>query len=282
MKKLIISISIFVILASFSSCVKEIQVEVPDNNSKLVVSCHLGGGDALLVNVSASTPLYEESTGEMKKVENATVQISNDKINWHILFYDNTDQAYRLPFALFPISEGITYYLNISASGYETVSGEASVPNYKPLQVSLLKIDTVSNQFEGNSLKARFQFSDLIGQPNYYGVIAYAHFGSDVTQLNYESSMPWVFSDIQADGKDFVLDFSASVMNRECDSVQLRVFQTNESFYHFHYSMAMYNGSSNPFAEASPVYSNIKNGLGVVSGFAYRDYYFPVNLSKRK
>lgn len=282
MKKIISTIFVFVLLVGFTSCVKEIQVEVPDNHSKLVVSGHLSSADVLLINVSASIPLYEESDGEMKKVENATVRISNDKNHWYVLNYDNFLQAYSLPSSIFPISEGGTYYLEVSASGYETVTSETTVPVYKPLQVSLANIDTTSNQYGGQYLNARFRFSDLTGQANYYGVIAYAYWGIDADQMNYESSMPWVFSDAQADGKEFVLDFNGSVMYGDCDSVQLRVFQVNEAFYRFHYSMAMFTGDSNPFSEASPVYTNITNGLGVFSGYSYRDYYFPVNLAKRK
>ncbi len=282
MKKIILAIFVFVLIASFSSCVKEIQVEVPDNNSKLVVSSHLSAGNDLLINVSASTPLYEESDGEMKKVENATVRISNDKINWHVLIYNSSLQAFSLPSSIFPLSEGGSYHLEVSDPGYETVTSETTVPVYKPLQVSLANIDTTSNEYGDDYLNARFRFSDLTGQPNYYGVIAYAYSGSNATQLNYESSMPWVFSDAQADGKEYILDFNGSFMLGNCDSVQLRVYQTNEAFYRFHYSMAMFTGDSNPFSEASPVYTNITNGLGVFSGFAYRDYYFPVNLAKRK
>lgn len=282
MKKLIISGCVFIVLVALASCVKEIQVEVPDNHSKLVVSCHLGGGDDLSVNVSASTPLYEESNGEFKRIENATVKISNDKSNWHLLVYDVNFQMYRLTFSSFPISEGNTYYLEVSAPDYETVTGEATVPLYKTLNVSLVKMDTVTDQFGDGALNARFRFTDLTGQANYYGVSAFSFSNGMPTEMRYESAKPWVFSDIQADGKEFVLDFVSSNMNGACDSVQLRVFQTDESFYHFHYSMSMYSGDSNPFAEATPVYSNITNGLGVVSAYSYRDYFFPVNFGKRK
>ena len=46
-----------------------------------------------------------------------------------------------------------------------------------------------------------------------------------------------------------------------------------ESFYLFHRSMYYYT-SEDPFTEATPVYGNITNGLGIFSGYAYRDYLF--------
>ncbi|MDD4576323.1 MAG: hypothetical protein PHI36_07845, partial [Bacteroidales bacterium] len=60
MKKSIqIFILVFIVFCGFQSCTKEVFVEIPDNEPKLVVFSYLSPSkDSIDINVSRSVPLY--------------------------------------------------------------------------------------------------------------------------------------------------------------------------------------------------------------------------------
>jgi hypothetical protein len=267
---LLISIGITI----FTSCEKEITVDIPDNNSKIVISCHLGVGDSISAKVSASIPLYELSTGENKPITNATIKISTDNSNWMTLDYESNQQIYFLSKNVHTILASTTYFLSVSAPGYTTITSEVTTPVYQPISPIISKIDTSTNEFGNFQVDVRFKFTDVLNQANYYGAKAFIKANGLLYELNNYNEKSWVFSDKLSDGKEFILNFSTSTVSSS-DSIMLRVFQTSESFYQFHYSLFNYSGES-PFSEATPVYSNITNGLGIFSGYDYRDYTFPL------
>ena len=272
MSKYIKTILHLLLFLSISSCEKEITVDIPDNHSKLVISCHLGANDSIRVDVSASIPLYEISTGEVHNIETAIVKISSDRQNWITLNY-NPFQAYTQPVQNMSILEGNTYYLEVSAPGYNTVTSQVTIPVYQPVAAKITKIDSIST-FDSNYryIQTQFSFKDIANQANFYGVKAYGKSDGQWIELYPNDDKPWVFTDKQMDGKEFVFNFEGTV-DLNCDSVKFRILQTSESFYLFHRSMYYYT-SEDPFTEATPVYGNITNGLGIFSGYAYRDYLF--------
>jgi hypothetical protein len=136
-----------------------------------------------------------------------------------------------------------------------------------------LKIDSIED-YDPNYkyIQAQFSFRDVANQANFYGVKAYGKNNGQWIDLFPNDEKPWVFSDKQMDGKEFVFNFDGTI-DLDSDSIKFRILQTNESFYLFHHSIYNY-APEDPFTEATPVYSNINNGLGIFSGYTYRDYMF--------
>ena len=266
------------ILVGLTACEKEIHIDIPDNDSKLVVSCHLGSGKIINVDVSASIPLYAESSGEIKNVDNALVRISADQSNWQIIPYNVTENRYVLPLNLLPIVEGETYYIEVSAAGYKTVNSKTTIPVYQTIYPTLVSLDTIAYDY-GKEIAARFKFSDIPNQSNYYAVKAYVKANNQWSEMDLNGSGAWVFSDRQEDGREFVINFT-KYYDFVCDSLRLEVFQTNEAFYQFEYSMYLYSPDS-PFSEPTPLYTNITNGLGVLSGYTTREYLFSGELFRK-
>jgi len=263
---------LFILLVSILmiSCEKEVQVEIKDNNPKLVLSAHIGSGEVLKIYLSSSIPLYDVHSGQITIIEDAVVEISSDNTNWKTLHYNSTDKNYILSLLEFNATEGQTYYVRASANGYQPVKSSCSIPFYNPVVVNLAKIDTNDNGMGSSNSKLiiTFKVKDAIGQKNYYGINVFLN----EQQLFQENNNTWVFSDNLGDGSDFLFNFNSYYWHHG-DSVNVRLFQTNESFYLFHFSYENYV-SDNPFSEPSPVFSNIENGLGICSGYTYRDYNF--------
>ncbi len=269
-KILFICMSFFSIL--LVSCEKEIDVEIIDNDPKIVVSTHIGVGEMLKIYVSSSIPLYDTHNEQINFIEDALSEISSDNINWKTLDYNFPDKYYSLPLSTFSASEGQTYYIRISANGYKSVKSYCSIPVYSPISVAIAKLDSTTD-ISGmgyNSLGITIKVKDATGQKNYYGIYAYLN----DQQMYIENNSLWVFSDNLGDGKEFLFNYT-SYYWQHGDNIKVRLYQTSESFYRFHFSYANYV-SDNPFSEPSPVYSNIENGLGICSGYTYRDYSFIV------
>jgi len=264
---------LFAFLCIFlNSCEKEIEVEVTDNEPKIVLSAHFGAGESINVYVSSSIPLYSSNDGQIKYIDNALVEVSSDNINWKILLYDLSKRVYSLTLSEFNITEGGTYYVRASANGYKAVKSYCIIPVYNTVQLSLAKIDTSGTDivFGMGAISISIKVKDAIGQDNYYGINTFLN----LQELFPENNNKWVFSDNSGDGSESIFNYKTYNWHHG-DVLKVRLYQTNEAFYLFHFSYANYV-SDNPFAEPSPIYSNIENGLGICSGYTYRDYFFTI------
>ncbi len=260
------------------SCEKEIVIEVPDNDPKLVINSYLSPGMDVIVDVTASIPLYTESTGDIQSITTASVRISTDQTNWQFVPFDLVEKKYVLSKAVFSIAEGGTYYIEVSAAGFKTAKGTAYIPIYQPVSPILVSLDTISYDY-GSHLEARFKFVDIPNQSNYYAVKAFTKINANWSELNLMDEKPWVFSDKNQDGREISLNFSED-FHMVCDSVKFVLYQTTEAFYRYEYSLFYYT-PDNPFTEPTPVYTNITNGLGAINGFSKREYLFLGLLNKK-
>jgi len=92
---------------------------------------------------------------------------------------------------------------------------------------------------------------------------------------NYVQFDKEFFSDKGFDGMDIIrrtgsdFDLYNNYFSAEGDSVVLKVYllNTEKSYYLFHKSLADYEDGENPFAESSPVYSNISGGSGIFTSY---------------
>ena len=254
------------------SCEKEIQVEIADNEPKIVLSAHFGAGESINAYLSSSIPLYNLNNGQINYIDNALVEVSSDNLNWKILSYDISKKIYSLTLSEFNIKEGGTYYVKASANGYKAVKSYCSIPVYNPVQLTLAKIDTNGTDIDMGmgTMTFSIKVKDATGQKNYYGIEAYM----GEYQISLENNNKWVFSDNSGDGCESIFNYKTYYWHHG-DILKIRLYQTNEAFYLFHFSYANYV-SDNPFAEPSPIYSNIENGLGICSGYTYRDYFFTI------
>ncbi len=265
---------IFLILVlAFLSCSKEVIVEVEDNESKLVLSAHFGNNEELKVYLSASSPLYEYHTNELQNIFGANIEISENNQNWITLSENSIDKFYYINDINYKISSGKTYYIKASAGGFESVKGSSNVPYYNDnVKVSISKLEI--DESGDNPNYVFIKIDDVAGQKNYYGIKAY----HENENVNYELSLEdnaWVFSDNLGDGSEYIFKFIDYNLLISGDKIKVKIYQTNQEFYNFHYSFNNYQ-TGNPFAEPTIVYTNIENGLGICSGYSSKEYYFTI------
>jgi hypothetical protein len=288
MKKSIqIFILVFIVFCGFQSCTKEVFVEIPDNEPKLVVFSYLSPSkDSIDINVSRSVPLYHvKDYEESLTVSDAIVELKAENSNWVRVPFRPGEDVYRISRHDFPVEQGQKYSLRVAANNYKTVESSIIIPVSYEINLSFLKVENSSGN-EENPIQYILKFQDIGGVPNYYGFLAWVNMYSDESgntgvykQDLYLEDFSWVMTDRVFDGKEKMISFTFySFTNGNIgDTLFVKVMQTDSHFYHFHSSLDSYNSSDgNPFAEPTPIYSNIQDGLGCFAGYTERIYVFPM------
>jgi hypothetical protein len=286
MKKIIYTfILVCIVNFTFISCTKEIFIEIPDNDPKLVVYAYLSPDKEFVeVSVSRSVPLYHVRDYDHDLViKDAVVELKSENSDWVRISFVQDDNVYKISQNIFPIVESKKYYLRVSASDFKSVKSEVVIPQNLNLNFRFFKVEKAE---DNNSSKYYFKFNDIGGVHNYYGFKAWVNAKymdeggmSYYRQELYMDNFSWVISDKVFDGREKMIVFSSYYYDEGlvADTVFVKVLQTDKNFYHFHYSLDSYYGSEgNPFAEPTPIFSNIENGLGCFAGFSERVYAFPL------
>lgn len=128
--------------------------------------------------VGKTTPYFSDYTESAPGItsgyiENATVLIKHKNTSYQLLF-NKAKNAYVLPNTqnTLKVIQGEMYGLEVSATGYESVSASTMVPLSCPQSATLTSIDTVKTG--GNyreEVHYTFQFKDTPNERNYYSGI---------------------------------------------------------------------------------------------------------------
>lgn len=176
MKK--IAFILFISIALFFSCEKEIIIDSALLESKLTVNAFISTDSAITVYVYQSLPLNGYTASKTKN--NAKVSLRFDD-QLHELELVTNDQYYfqgdydTLNFYTQPNLRGIpgkTYHLEVSCPGFETVTAETTIP----IPVELISIDTMSMiKTEGNNIIFNqyytLRYIDPANESNYYRLV---------------------------------------------------------------------------------------------------------------
>jgi hypothetical protein len=292
MKKIIYFFVLSFTTISFYSCEKEIKVDIPYDGDKLVINslffadslvyCQISKSQIITRNASitlinnANVQLFENGT--LLQTMNP-VQINN--VNW----YASTYKA----------KAGFQYTIKANAPGLATAEGTDSVPTIPNATLtSRTVLSSSSNADYTHNLKVKI--ADPGGQENYYKIAIFdadtvlSPIGPRYKILNYynyyfrpnliqnsgnadpfsnDNDTDELFlTDETFDGRELTLslDYRERPIN-SANGNRLVVIVTKLSKSTYRYLTSLNNQSlnqGNPFAEASIVYNNIKNGFGIV------------------
>jgi hypothetical protein len=262
-------------LLIFASCESMItDVEVPEQDSKLVIGCYLQPGDTMIeVNVNRSFPLYESSQFMQPEIENATVVISSSQgsitVPWDPAYYN-----YRISTSSFPILAGTSYSIEVSAPGFETVTGSTNVPGAANTQVIFQGWDSAwSPTYAEYVNRYRFEVTDAVGTPSYYRAILSSVTGDSLMVYGFNADQTKgkeYFTDEDGDLSKFNFEFQLSTQftHMENFSAKFILLTVDEAYYNYNKSLVTaVNNSGNPFSEPALVYGNINKGLGIFGSY---------------
>lgn len=253
-------IYIFILVSLLSSCEKDANVKLPAIEPKLVVSCLIYPQNPLTqVALSKSIPIYNSNeTYSYKAVTGATVIISDGSSSW-ILPFDTAHQTYALDSVQLKIKANTSYTLSVSTADGKSVEASTTVPSQNTTLTYTTSFDTQSNHY-----KFRGTWQDPESGGDYYRL----EVGRD------QNSSTWYYADAvdltDEDNSGGRISTTLELTYYSSgDTTYASLLSASSEFYNF-FSRVKNRGFSvdgGLLTEPMPMYTNIKNGLGIFAGF---------------
>ncbi len=274
---------------SLTSCVKESDDILIQNDPKLVVECYLNPTDTeITAIVNENRPIDGEGSGDRGKVNpvvNATVLLSDGSNE--VALSNTKNNTYKIAAARFKLVAGRTYTLKVSAPGLPATEATCTIPQvlnalsakdndlkYERTQASTYNVYRQRSLSWSNTQNKPATHYYLVGsgEGSSYQVKATA---GDSTCIKLKNTEVVAFlNDAQPSSAtystqtlNFLVGQASSATDSKITSTATRysfVYHVDKNYYEFYRTVKRQREvGDNPFAEAMPVYSNIKNGLGV-------------------
>ncbi|MDQ3072664.1 MAG: DUF4249 domain-containing protein [Bacteroidota bacterium] len=274
----------FAILFLFTGCVKNVEMDLPDNESLLVVNSFFNPGDTWQVNVSKSRNMQQRM--QNVDVENARVTLYEDGVLLDTMRYTSGGNYVLTTHKPVP---GKTYTLKVSAPGFPDVESEQRLESR--ILIESLTYDYI-NDPNGQGMqqpRLKIKFTDVPSQKNYYQIVVSSMlqgpfgemsreciFSEDpvVDAVLFDNCNGLLFDDNLFEGRSYELavpvgwgrDTTGGTGEEMLYQVELRTLTEAMFEYQRTYSLQK-NSEGDPFAQPVQVYNNITSGYGVFGGF---------------
>jgi hypothetical protein len=280
-----------------ASCEMIVKVDMPEHKPSIVINALIDPSEEFKVHLSRSLGALDN--GELTNINNAEVNVfENETFIGKLNFV--TDGNYSSP-TINP-KLGKVYKLVVKASPYDEASAVARIPQPVSIDNVVLKDSAFNDPNMGVMSSLSLTINDPAGINNYYMVEVFAtdsafsylspaYMYSDDPALDEGYGTALTFSDQHFNGRRYKFDVSFyppyTDMPYDDFGNPLPVSNTHKGFYilkfstisheYFKYQTSMvrmWNAQGNPFAEPAPVFTNVKQGLGIFAGKITVDYQF--------
>ena len=287
--------------AVFGACSTPFEVELPDEEPRLVIESLFAADSLLTLDVTRSEPVQRPSPGGYNPVTNATVLLYEDGVFVGEAPYVGNRNRYVSNVRPRP---GRTYRVRVEAPDFEPVTAEETVPVPRPFTIEVERgpeptggrprLDPVTVRFTDPAgpdyyalyglTERRFPGRDTPGQlfPFAFRSADPVLADGDLEALVGESDDPRYlqafFSDRPFDGSPIAIRIRAQRLEDEPGDQtettdRLRLATLSETYYR--YQRALAQDQSNPFGEPVRVPSNVEGGYGIFAAFAASEQVLP-------
>lgn len=262
----------FLFIVSFSCDLqKEVAIDLPDYESRLVVECYLEPGEPLSLLLTQSAAYFDPfPTDNGQFLENILVDGAEVSIR-----YKNT--IYQLENGLF--FNGFTNKLfnyqapQVVPQDYEsdfelrilTPEGETITATTRLLRP--IPIDSVVVEFDEVDSLARVltYFTDIPNEANYFRRMLHKNSALDSLPIQDFTTDDRIVEDVVVFGSQYTF--------REGDRAINTLFNIDRAYYDFLESLRIaVNSNGNPFGQPSPIISNLggtADAIGIFTGLSY-------------
>jgi hypothetical protein len=304
MKNIFYLITICLVL--LSSCEYEAEyIKLPDFERKLVVLCFLSPADTIITaRISYNMPLYVDSIWKYQIVDIKGVQVFLSDGEKEVQFTQKKNgELFLLNPKLMPIEEAKTYFLKVTDSLGNVATSQCTIPKYKEINLKIDTIYTYFNEVQGywdtitngyhevTGIRKNIHYNlSLYANSNEkidYRLVSYMHYCREVDTLNPAKYLGTKVNDISFfdgpnNGNIYKHSFDYYTWNHESftvDSVfyKLQILQVSNEYCTYKKSLDKYVDVDSYFTEISPVYYNIKGGLGIFCGYTQKVYTLKIN-----
>ena len=286
-----------------ASCNNTIIIN-PEFSNRVVVDAFFASGDSiglnLFKNLSLADSLQSSSDYFFEEgLDNAFVRLYDNDILTDTLKQGKYACEYQSDIVA---KEGHEYKIIVTRDGYPEAEAVSSIPVFVP-------VDTIRYILSADSInmKLNIEFSDKAETENYYVVRFYTLqngfkknrgfynidpvFGSnlkfDFNILGFESGLNEVFrAEISDDGYDGErITYQALLPTRfsgvgavndifPSDTIGIMLYSVNKELYDYNRSIEIYEQAQNSGAQPTDIYTNVKNGVGLFTGYSLTKYEF--------
>jgi hypothetical protein len=272
MKRFNFIMAVLVLLTAACNLTQEVDIDLPEYERQPVVECYLEPGQPFRLLLTKSYGFFDpfglDSTFLQKTVlDGATVTVSyngqTDTLHNQLSFTLNPTKIFNYRGDnLVPADPGVEYVLNI-----ELPNGEGQITG-RTVMLPLVPFDSIKVQ--------RSATNDTL-----YRVLAYFH--DDPSTANWYRRLLNYSSLDSFPDQDFILDDKLSTNGQFAfgtqyeltrgDTVFNTLFHINQDYYDYVESVQLaVFGNLNPFAQPSPIKSNVSgtgNPLGIFTCLVY-------------
>lgn len=273
------------IAVALSSCEKDINVNLPEYQSKIVIEGAIETGEPAMVFITRSTDYFQKydlETITNMFITNAVVTVTNQNGVVDSLHF-TTDPTQSMPVfykgSTVLGETGGTYKLKVVVDGKEYSSSTTILP-----AVPMDSLNFVEQDESNHAGIVRVSFTDPAGAHNYYRVFTKV-LGADEMFLPVWGGASFddrlidgvhTFGDLYKGSQSNLVQNDTSTSEEYMsahffmpgDTVVVKWCSIDYSSYQFWYSadVEIYSGG-NPFTSPSPIISNIPDALGVWCGY---------------
>ncbi|HRY98728.1 MAG TPA: DUF4249 domain-containing protein [Bacteroidales bacterium] len=259
-------------LLLLAGCEKMVtDVDIPEYEPKLVVHSFISSDEAHInVYVSESIPVFGKPSSDVasEPIANATVVLRRNGQSI-TLPYEGYTAGYSIPVVDAGLQPGRTYTLEVSVPDGRQVTGECTIPSHRNETLEITSVIKEAGEFDSlYTFQFRFR-DDQAGEGNHYRVFAYLKVRFDpqsepyVQELSFDKGEVYV-SDENRDLSTFT--YRASAYAYKLEEVTFKLLTTDEDYYTYHRSVN-FHSDGDPFSEPTLVFTNIRDGLGIFSGY---------------
>lgn len=251
----------FICVAAITSCemVKEVDIELPDYPSQMVLECYLEKGKPYQAHLSRSKSYFQSP--EIYDIRDAQFMIfkNNREITLDYKPSQVNENNKYINYYADDIVEGVstdTFRISISDKRGRVITAKTTF-------IPVIPVDSIEIRFNQKSKAlALVNFTDDPEQTNYYRITI--HNG----KISNKPKLDFSFSDEIFDSQKITLgtgyDFEKG------DTVIASLYHLEQKYYDFLNSVEKAkNANYNPFAQPTAIKSAVKGGIGVFTGLSY-------------
>ncbi|MBA3648022.1 MAG: DUF4249 domain-containing protein [Chitinophagales bacterium] len=273
----VLSLLLFILI--FSSCKKNITIDLPPSVQQFIVEGHIETGQPPYIILTRSSDYYSvfylDSINKFF-VHNAIVKISDGTDTFQLpeLSIDTGNISVSAYVGLgISGEEGKTYSLSIQAEG-KTLTSVTTIPYSKPLDSIWYETGVIPGNDTFVRLVCRYTDAPQSGQ--------YVRYFTKENSNPFYPGLNSVFEDAVINGTtfDFPLDKGVSRTDtttfypgyfqfRKGDTITVKWCQIDKPHFDFWRTLEFeLGGQESPFASPIDIQSNINGGLGIWGGYA--------------
>lgn len=269
----------------FAGCEKEVKnVDLPPFEQMLAIASFISPTDSgTYIFVSSNRKLYGE-LGIDEQTGNLSGTISDGSGEADL---ETVSNGLYVSSERMPVQYGKTYNLKISSDKGLTAEALCTVPEKRDFDLSIDSVSYIEHKMEIGeniyyvyyTMELLFSLADYAGENNFYRLIMKKtvyktdpYTGKSYRYDNYFYTKKEYFSDSGMDGRRIYHNGSTNTSTDNYSGydsafVKIYLYNTEKSYYLYHTSLRNYNDDENPFTEVTPVFSNIKGGLGIFTSY---------------